>query len=116
MASGEAKLNFIGNKLNRVYFNVYYAGGMGELSYACDIAWSRADVGYVWKDTALGTVITIKDTGDRVELMRDKKNKGYLLNFASLNRLSKWCGTGAEVPEDVFIPLSGKSCKVSLSH
>jgi hypothetical protein len=49
-----------------------------------------------------------------VELVNDRKKKGYLLNFANLNRLSKWCGGGAEVPEEVFIPLSGKPCKVTM--
>jgi hypothetical protein len=114
MTSGEARLNLAGNQVSRLYFNIYYAGAAGALSYACDLAWNRGDPGYAWQDTAAGTVITIKETGDTVRLSRDKKKQGYVLNFANLNRLSKWCGAGAEVPEDVFIPLSGKLCKVTM--
>lgn len=114
MSSGEARLNLIGGKVSWVYFNIYFAGGVGAFSYACDIDWRRTDQSYAWQDTKSGTVIIIKETGDRVELVHDRKKKGYILNFTNLNRLSKWCGVGAEVPEEVFIPLSGKSCKITM--
>ncbi len=112
MTSGGAKLGITGNKISRLYFNTYYPGESGKLSFTCDIDWNRNDEGYAWQDNATGTLITIKETGDSVRLSR--KKKGYVLDFAKLNRLSKWCGAGAEVPEDVFIPLSGKPCKVRM--
>jgi hypothetical protein len=110
ISSGGAKLGFVGNKIHRLYFNTYYPGDSGKLSFTCDIDWYRDDAAYVWQDKAGSTLITIKETGDTVLLHR--KKKGYTLNFAGLNRLSKWCGTGADIPDDVFIPLSGKVCKV----
>ncbi len=112
MSSGGAKLGITGGKISRLYFNTYYPGESGKLSFTCDINWKRNDAGYAWQDSAASTLITIKDTGDSVLLKRDKK--GYRLDFSNLNRLSKWCGAGAEVPEDVFIPLTGKFCKVTM--
>jgi hypothetical protein len=112
--SGAAELNIKNRKVSRVYFKSYYPGGPGELSFICDIDLKRADQAYLWQDKPDGTLITIKETGDTVHLVLDKKKKGHWLNFANLNRLSKWCGAGADVPEEVFIPLAGKQCKVTL--
>jgi len=112
--SGGAELHIKNNKIYRVYFKSYYPGGPGKLSFICDIDLKRTDAAYSWQDNDAGILITTKDTGDTIQLSRSKKQKGYLLNFANLNRLSKYCGAGAEVPEDVFIPLSGKPCKVTM--
>lgn len=114
-ASGGAELSIKNHKISRVYFKSYYPGDSGKLSFICDINLSREDAAYAWQDSDLGTTtITIKETGDTVQLSADKKNKGYTLDFAKLNALSKWCGAGAEVPEGVFIPLSGKPCKITM--
>ena len=115
MTSGGAKLGITGDKISRVHFNTYYPGGVGALGFTCYIDWNRDDGDYAWQDSPTGTVITVKKTGDTVLLRHDKKKKGYWLDFANLNKLSKWCGAGADVPEDVFIPLSGKACKVTMS-
>lgn len=112
MTSGGAKLGITGDKINHLYFNTYFPGESGKLSFTCDIDWHRNDDAYAWQDNATNTLITIKETGDTVLLSR--KKKGYVLDFAKLNRLSKWCGAGADVPDDVFIPLSGKACKVTM--
>ena len=116
VSSGEAKLGLTGDKVSQVHFNTYYPGGVGTLGFTCYIHWNRADAEYAWQDNPLGTVITVKQTGDTVLVRRDKKKKGYLLDFANLNKLSKWCGSGADVPDDVFIPLAGKTCKVTMSR
>ena len=114
MTSGGAKLAIAGGKINHVHFNTYYPGGVGTLGFTCDIDWNRGDADYAWQDNPAGAVITVKKTGDTVLVRHDKKKKGYVLDFANLNKLSKWCGAGADVPEDVFIPLAGKTCKVTM--
>ena len=114
--SGGAELHIINSKISRVYFKSYYPGGPGKLSFICDIDLKRSDAAYSWQDDDSGILITTKETGDTIQLSRNKKKKGYFLNFAKLNKLSKYCGAGAEVPEDVFIPLSGKPCKVTMPH
>lgn len=114
--SGGAELHFTNNKISRVYFKSYYPGGHGKLSFICDIDLKRNDAAYSWQDSGSGILITTKETGDTILLTHSKKKKGYSLNFANLNKLSKYCGAGAEVPEDVFIPVSGKPCKVTMPH
>jgi hypothetical protein len=116
MSSGGAKLSITGGKISHVHFNTYYPGGVGTLGFTCYIDWNRNDGEFSWQDNPNGTLITVKKTGDTVHLRHDKKKKGYLLNFANLNKLSKWCGAGADVPEDVFIPLAGKTCKVTMAR
>jgi hypothetical protein len=112
MTSGEAKLSIKDKKINRIWFNSYYPGGRGELGFTCHIDLHREDQAYAWQDKGLDIIITAKDTGDSLQLNRDKK--GFRLDFANFKTLSAYCGAGAEVPLNVFIPFSGKSCKVSL--
>lgn len=111
-ASGTAELTIKNHKVSRIYFKSYYPGGPGELSFVCDIDLNRDDVAYSWQDGKSAIIIKTKETGDTVELNRNKK--GYVLSFANLNRLSKYCGAGAQVPDDVFIPHGGKQCKVTM--
>lgn len=114
--SGGAELRINNNQISRVYFKSYYPGGPGKLSFICDIDLKRNDAAYSWQDDDSGILITTKETGDKIQLIRSKKKKGYYINFANLNRLAKYCGAGAAVPEDVFIPLSGKPCTVTMPH
>jgi len=114
--SGAAELHINDKKISRVYFKSYYPGGPGKLSFICDIDLKRNDAAYAWQDTESSILITTKETGDTIQLSHSKKKKGYYLNFANLNKLSKYCGAGADIPEDVFIPLSGKPCKVTMPH
>ncbi len=112
MTSGEAKLGIKDGKINRIGFNNYYPGGLGELGYTCNIGWSRNDQAYTWVDNGSGLIITAKESGESVQLSRSKK--GYSLNFANLKSQSKFCGDGALLPNNLFIPLSGKACTVSI--
>lgn len=114
--SGGAELYINNNKISRVYFKSYYPGGPGKLSFICDIDLKRSDAAYAWRDEDSGVLITTKETGDTIQLIQSKKKKGYYINFAKLNKLSKYCGAGADVPDDVFIPLSGKACIVTMPH
>lgn len=114
--SGAAELHFKNNKVHRVYFKSYFPGGPGKLSFICDIDLKRNDQAYLWQEDKTGVLITTKETGDTIQLLPNKKKKGYSLNFANLNKLSKYCGDGADVPDDVFIPLAGKACTVTMPH
>ncbi len=112
MTSGEAKLVFKDGKISRIGFNNYYPGGLGELGYTCNIDLKRVDQAYSWQDNNSGFVITARETGEAVFVSRSKK--GYSLNFANLKSQSKFCGDGAVLPNNLLIPLSGKSCTVSI--
>lgn len=114
--SGAAELHFKNNKVHRVYFKSYFPGGPGKLSFICDIDLKRNDQAYLWQENKTGVLITTKDTGDTIQLLSNKKKKGFSLNFANLNKLSKYCGDGADVPDDVFIPIAGKACTVTMPH
>ncbi len=112
MTSGEAKLSIRNKLIHRIWFNSYFPGGRGELGFTCHIDLQREDQSYAWLDDGMGITVTAKDTGDMLRLNRDKK--GYRLDFTHFKTLSKYCGAGADVPLEVFIPFSGKSCKVRL--
>lgn len=112
MTSGEAKLTVKDKKIHRIWFNSYYPGGRGQLGFICHIDLKRGDETYAWQDNGPEIIVTFKATGDALQLSRNKK--GYWLDFAHFKNLSNYCGVGAEVPLDVFIPFSGKSCKIRL--
>ncbi len=112
MTSGEAKLNIKDGRVSRVWFNNYFPGGQGELGFTCHIDWSRQDEDYVWQEHGLAVFVIAKASGDALRLTRSRK--GYRLDFSDVKTLSNYCGAGAEVPVSVFIPNTGKSCKVSL--
>ena len=112
MTSGEAKLNFKDGRVNRVWFNNYYPGGQGELGFTCHIDWSRQDEDYVWQEHGLAVFVIAKASGDALRFTRSRK--GYRLDFSQVKTWANYCGTGAKMPVDLFIPFSGKSCKVSL--
>jgi hypothetical protein len=112
MTSGEAKLSVKDKKINRIWFNSYYPGGRGELGFTCHIDLNREDQAYAWRDNGPGVIVTAKETGDSLQLNRGKK--GFSLDFANFKTLSAYCGAGAAMPSNVFIPFAGKSCKVSL--
>jgi hypothetical protein len=112
MTSGEAKLSIKDMKINRIWFNSYYPGGRGELGFTCHIDLNREDQAYAWQDNGPDITIISEKTGDNLQLNRDKK--GYRLDFTNFKTLSNYCGAGAEVPLNVFIPFSGKSCKIRL--
>ena len=114
MVSGEAKLSFKNKTIHRIWFNSYFPGGMGQLGFICHIDIKRGDKAYTWQDNDLGLTVTALETGDMLQLKHDKK--GYWLDFAKFKTLSKYCGAGADLPLDVFIPLSGKLCKIRLSE
>ncbi|MDD5037095.1 MAG: hypothetical protein PHE55_20400 [Methylococcaceae bacterium] len=108
MTSGEAKITIRDNKIDKIAFNNYYPGMRGSLGYTCSIDVSRENSDYAWQDMDTGARVSTKDAGDAFTLSRNKK--GYLLSFKSINTLSRFCGAGAELPDDVLIPHSGKSC------
>ena len=114
MTSGEAKLDIKDHRINRIWFNSYYPGGQGELGFTCHIDLNRQDGAFTWQDKGLDITVTAKESGDTLQLNHDKK--GYRLDFANFKKLSTYCGAGAEVPLDVFIPFSGRSCKIRLAQ
>ncbi len=112
MTSGEAKLVLRDGKIHQIGFNNYYPGGLGEFGYICHIELNRGDGAYSWQDNGPDLVLTARETGDRIQLSRSKK--GYTLSFAGLKSQSRYCGDGAQLPDNLLIPFSGKSCTASI--
>jgi len=112
MTSGEAKLFFKGGKVNRIHFNNYYPGGRGQLGFTCLVDLTRQDASLTWLDEGSRITVTSKESEDTLQLRQDKK--GYRLDFSKFKTLSRYCGAGAELPVEVFIPVAGKPCKARL--
>jgi len=89
----------------------------GDADFHCTIAADRSKSDQAWKNSGRSVTIEFKRVmdpeHDLVKIFR--KNNGYLVDLSEASSVEN-CGTAAELPERVFVPLSSGRCKVKLRY
>jgi hypothetical protein len=115
-ASGEARVTMIDKAVSRVEVDVIWCGLPGKPGYTCSVDVSRDDGQSQWSGADGATVVTDASLNpsepDRIKVTVGRNVSIDLKQVQSAGR----CGAGAELPQAIVIPASGKTCRVWLGE
>ncbi len=114
-ASGDVAVTLVDGVVKEVEINDFWCGRPGNLGYSCVLDWSRDDKESRWSQDGGATTIEKTDSAGLPDRMKVTVGRYISIDLAETRSVNA-CGAGAELPQAIVIPASGKKCRVWLGR